>query len=76
MIAHSVFSGLVRWLCALASAAAMALMVGLERCMGHLDVQQIEADRAILGAFGTKPMPRGFLGVIWTNFLRPDFASS
>jgi len=42
--------------------------------MGHLDVQQIEADRAILGAFGRKPCPEASLASSGTNFLRPDFA--
>src|ERR1039458_4375145 len=45
MVAVSDFSGLVISACALASAAAMAPIDSLERCMIGLHLEQIEANR-------------------------------
>ena len=64
MLGVSDFSGLVSSACALASAAAIAPIVSLDRCMARLHVEKIEADRARLGAFGANAVSRGFLGVL------------
>src|SRR5262249_10158882 len=40
------FSGLVSSACALASAAAIAPIESLERCMGRLQIHEVEADCA------------------------------
>src|ERR1051326_7641079 len=64
MVATSDFSGLVSSACALASAAAIAPIVSLERCMAGLPVQQIKAHRPGLGPLGPHPMPDRFLGIL------------
>ena len=48
MVATSDFSGLVSSACALASAAAIAPIVSLDRCMALLRREKIETDRARL----------------------------
>src|SRR6185437_5143054 len=62
------FSGLVSSPCALASAAAMAPMVSLERCIGGL--QKIEADGAGFRAFGLEAVPGGLPGILGDQFLQ------
>src|SRR5271170_2846459 len=62
MVAVNDFSGLVSSDCALASAAAIAPIVSLARCMARLP--KIEADRAGLRAFGPNPVAGCFLGVL------------
>src|SRR5271169_3110207 len=65
MVATSAFSGLVSSAWALASAAAIAPMVSLDRCMAPLPTgEQIEADRPRLRPFGPNAMAGGFLGVL------------
>src|SRR5271166_404381 len=64
MVAVSAFSGLVSSACALASAAAIAPMVSLDRCMAVPLVEKIEADRARLRPFGANAMAGRFLGVL------------
>jgi hypothetical protein len=46
----------------LASAAAMAPMVSLERCIGHL--QEIETYGPGFGSFGPQPMSDRFPGIL------------
>src|SRR5580704_11658630 len=58
------FAGLASSDCALASAAAIAPIVSLARCMARLPIQKIEADRAGLRAFGPNPVASRFLGVL------------
>ena len=60
MVAMSAFSGLVSFRCALASAAAIAPMVSLDRCMVLLPGEKVEADRARLRAFGANAMTTRF----------------
>src|SRR5689334_13241950 len=62
-VAVSDFSGLVSSACALASAAAMAPMVSLERCIGPLPLDHIEAHRAGLRALGANAVSERLLGV-------------
>src|ERR1700722_8717214 len=64
MVAVSDFSGLVSSACALASAAAIAPIVSLDRCIALLPVEKIKADRAGLRTFGSNPMARGLPGVV------------
>src|SRR5580704_3869518 len=65
MVAVSDFSGLVSSACAFASAAAIAPMVSLDRCMAPLlIVEKIKADRARLRTLGPDAMAGGFLGVL------------
>src|ERR1700759_5656201 len=64
MVATSDFSGLVSSTCALASAAAIAPIVSLERCMAGLHVQHVEAHRARFRALGPDPMSDPLLGVL------------
>src|ERR1700722_20590331 len=64
MVAVSDFSGLASSDCAWASAAAIAPIDSLDRCMTRLHVEKIEGDRARLGAFGANAVSRGFLGVL------------
>src|SRR5271166_5582822 len=65
MVAISDFSGLVSSACALASAAAIAPMVSLDRCMATLPAgEKIEADCARLRPSGPNAMAGGFLGVV------------
>src|ERR1700722_13712996 len=53
MVATSDFSGLASSTCALASAAAIAPIDSLDRCMVLLSLEEIEADRARLRALGS-----------------------
>ena len=64
MVAVSDFSWLVSSACALASAAATAPIVSLDRCMARPHVEKIEADGARLRTFGANAVSRGFLGVL------------
>src|SRR4030088_1455698 len=64
MVAPSDFSGLVSSAWAFASAAAIAPIVSLERCMGRLHVHEIEAHRPGFGALGPDPVPDRLLGVL------------
>src|SRR5258705_5225699 len=74
MVATSDFSGLVSSAWALASAAAMAPIVSLERCMARLHVHEIEAHRPGFGALGPDPVPDRLLGVLRHDAL--EFALS
>src|ERR1019366_5248259 len=56
MVAVSDFSGLVSSACALASAAAIAPMVSLDRCIARLHVEEIETDRPRFGPPGADAM--------------------
>src|SRR5450755_16104 len=65
MVAVSDFSGLVISACALASAAAIAPMVSLDRCIARLHAaQQIETDRPRFGPLGADAVAEGFLGIL------------
>src|ERR1044072_677487 len=64
MVAVSAFSGLVSSACALASAAAIAPMVSLDRCIARLHVEEIETDRPRFGPPGAEAMAEGFLGIL------------
>src|SRR5262245_8723446 len=70
MVATSDFSGLVSSACALASAAAMAPMDSLQRCMAALHAQDIKAHRTGFGSFGSDAMADRFLGVLWHKGLK------
>src|SRR5260370_185988 len=63
MVAVSAFSGFVSSACALASAPAMVPIDSLDRCMGCLLAQDIEAHGAGFRAFGPNPVPDRLLGV-------------
>src|SRR6516162_8305919 len=65
IVATSDFSGLVSSACALASAAAIAPMVSLDRCIAVLRTQKIETDCARLRAFGPDAVTRCLLSVLW-----------
>src|SRR3954452_16630459 len=75
MVAVNDFSGLASSIWALASAAAMAPMVALERCIGELHIHQVKTDRARLRALGPKPTPGRLLGVLRHEFLQLGFHS-
>jgi hypothetical protein len=64
MVAISAFSGFVSSACALASAAAIAPIVSLDRCMAVLLGGKIEADRAGLRALGANAVPGRLFGVL------------
>src|SRR5258708_4628948 len=64
MVATRDSSGLANSAWALASAAAIAPIVSLERCMGRLHVHEIEAHRPGFGALGPDPVPDRLLGVL------------
>src|SRR5437660_5581064 len=64
MVATSDFSGLVSSAWALASAAAIAPIVSLDRCMAGLHVEEIEAHRTRLGPLGADAVPNRLLGVL------------
>src|SRR5713101_5436171 len=70
MVALSDFSGLVSSPWALASAAAMAPMVSLERCISGLHVQKVEADSTGFGALGAQAVPGGLLGILRDQLLQ------
>src|SRR5580658_7002208 len=75
MVAVSDFSGLASSACALASAAAIAPIVSLDRCMARLPIKKIEADRAGFRALGPNPVAGGFLGVLGHQSFQPDLGS-
>src|ERR1700678_2657331 len=75
MVAVSDFSGLASSDCAWASAAAIAPIDSLDRCMAGLPIEKIEADRAGLRAFGPNPMAGGFLGVLGHQPFQLDLGS-
>src|SRR3984893_10448707 len=56
MVAMSDFSGFESSDCALASAAASAAIDSLDRCMGGLRLEDVEARRPVLRAAGTAPV--------------------
>src|SRR5262249_52471861 len=58
------FSGLTNSACALAKADASAATESLDRRMVGLRLQDVNGHRARLRAFGSYPMPDGFLGVL------------
>src|SRR3974390_363378 len=64
MVALSDFSGLTSCACALASAQARAAKDSLERCMGGLRVQEIQAHRAGPRTLGPDTMTDGLFGVL------------
>src|ERR1035437_7039772 len=64
MVAIRDFSGLLSSPWALASAAAMAPMVSLERCMVRLHLHHLKADRPRFGPFGAQAMSDRLLGVL------------
>jgi hypothetical protein len=62
------FSGLESSPWALATAAAMAPMVSLERCIGSL--HEIKADGACFGTLGPQTMSGRLLGIFRYEFFR------
>src|SRR5882757_266467 len=58
------FSGVESSHWAFASAVAMAATLSLDRCMGGLHLDQVEADRARFGAFGPYAMTHRLFGVL------------
>src|SRR5205085_12061008 len=66
-------SGWMRSIWALASAAAIAPMLSLARCIGCLHFQQIETHRAGFRAFGAQPMADGLSGVLRDELLQLGF---
>jgi hypothetical protein len=70
MVAISDFSGLVSSPWALASAAAMAPMVSLERCIGGLHIRDVKADSARFRPFGAQAMADGLLGILRHQLLQ------
>src|SRR5258707_3153650 len=64
MVAVSDFSGLMSSAWALAKAEASAATVSLERGMGGLHLQHIEAHRPRFGALCSHPMPDGLPGIL------------
>ena len=72
MVATSDFSGLVSSAYAFASAAAIAPIVSLDRCMASLTLsEKIEADRARLRAFGSNAWPEASLAAHSTDAEHP-----
>src|SRR4051812_16391043 len=63
MVAVSDFSGLTRWACALAKAAARAANDSLDRCTGGLRIRDIKAHCACLRALCPHAVPDCLLGV-------------
>src|ERR1700719_5413036 len=74
MVATSDFSGFESSDCALASAAASAAMESLDRCMGGLRLQHVEADRARLRAASPDAVADGLLRIFRNQRLKlgPD----
>src|ERR1700688_564944 len=64
MVAVSDFSGLASSACALASAPAMVPIDSLDRCIGCLHAQDVEAHGAGFRPFGPNAMPHRLLGVL------------
>src|SRR5258708_4149471 len=75
MVALRVFSGLASSPWALVSAAAMAPMDSLERCIGRLHIHQVEADRTAFRPLSPNSVPHGFLGIFWYQFLEVRLGS-
>src|SRR5215210_4822127 len=73
MVAVSDFSGLVSSIWALARAAAMAPIVSLERCIGHLQLHEVKADGTRLRAFGTQPVADRLFDVLRDQLLQLGF---
>src|SRR5215831_17768999 len=65
MVAVNDFSGLTSSACALAKAEASAATVSLDRCMGGLHRQDVEAHRPRFGSLRPHPVPDRLLGVLW-----------
>src|ERR1700682_939472 len=63
MVAVSDFPGLVSAACALARAPAMVPIDSLDRCMGCLQAQDVEAHGPGFRPFGPNAMPNRLLGV-------------
>src|SRR3977135_517202 len=72
MVAVNDFSGLVSSDCAFASAAARVPIDSLDRCMGCLHAQDIEAHRSGFRPFGPYAMPDRLLGVFRHQALELD----
>src|SRR4051794_17801117 len=70
MIAVSDFSGFASSIWALARAAAMAPMVGLERCISHLLIEELKAHRTGLRTLGPQPASARLLGVLRHHLLQ------
>src|SRR5262249_26138207 len=65
MVPLSDFSGLVSSPCALASAAAIAPIVSLDRCIGaSVDLHEFEAHGAGFRSLGANAVPKRLLGVL------------
>src|SRR3954463_6633515 len=64
MVAVSDFSGLISSPCAFASAAAMAPIDSLERCMAGFQAQHIKAHRPRLGTLRPDSVTDGFLCIL------------
>src|SRR6266567_3805802 len=64
IVATSDFSGFESSDCALASAAASAAIDSLDRCMGGLRLENIEADGPVLRAAGADAMADTLLGIL------------
>src|SRR6266568_5288842 len=64
MVATSDFSGFESSDCALASAAASAAIDSLDRCMGSLRLEDIEADGSVLRATRPDPVTDPLPGVL------------
>ncbi len=60
----SAFSGLMSSACALASAAAIAPMVSLDRYMTEILFEKVETDRARFRPLGANAVAQGFLRVL------------
>src|SRR5256885_10374313 len=71
MVAVSDFSGFVSSLWALASAAATTPIVSLERCIGHLHIHEVKADRTGFRPLGTQPGAGRLLGILRHQLLQP-----
>src|SRR5690349_4920939 len=64
IVAVSDFAGFSISNCALASAAASAPMLVLDRCIAGLQLQKLETDRARLRALRPQPVSRSLFGVL------------
>src|ERR1700722_14736844 len=70
MVAVSAFSGLVSSPWAFASAVAIAPMVSLDRCIGHLLVDKIKADGTRLRALRPQAVADGLPGILRDEFFQ------
>src|SRR5205085_12372250 len=70
MVAVSDFSGFMSSIWAFASAAAMAPMVSLERCIGQLHIHEVKADRTGFRPLGTQPGAGRLLGILRHQLLQ------